>query len=63
MTRKPWSDTEVEILIKRWNRGDPVKDIARDLGRSFSSVAGKALRLNLRLRGYSAKFYPTRKAA
>ena len=44
---KPWTPTEIKTLRKIY-RDTPTKDVAKRLGRSISSVQGKAGDLGLR---------------
>ena len=43
---KPWTPTEIKTLRKIY-RDTPTKDVAKKLGRSLSSVQGKAGNLGL----------------
>ena len=51
MTSRPWSQGEDARLMKRWNNGDEVEDIAKDLGRAPSAIRGRAC--TLRNNGYT----------
>ena len=44
---KPWSPTEIKTLRKIY-RDTPTKEVAKKLGRTISSVQGKAGNLGLR---------------
>ncbi len=46
MNGKPWTDEEIRILTDRYP-GERSSDIAKDLGRSLSSVYGAATKLGL----------------